>query len=103
MVRTAVRYSFDTNTSGNFIGTLNDIILRHDCNRNWTIADGEHTYVQSYLTQLKTYKSIGNHVINVTIGEKISEEELLQTDIHYGISLIEGIINAAQRRSKHKD
>jgi hypothetical protein len=27
VVRTAARYSFDTNTSENFIGTLNDIIL----------------------------------------------------------------------------
>lgn len=103
VIRTAARHSIDIITSESFIGKLNNIILRHDCDRNWTIADGEYTYVQSCLAQLKTYKSIENHVIKPTFSAKISKEDLLQTDIHYGIALIEGIINAAQRRSKHKD
>jgi hypothetical protein len=56
--------------------------------------------VQSYLTQLKTYKNIKNHKFRPSLNEKLAEEELLQRDIHYGIALIEGIINPAHERSK---
>lgn len=100
VVRTAARYSFDADSSDAFISILNNTILRHDSNPNCKISEEEYRLLQQCLTQLKEYISIKHHQFKMPVNVRLSNEELLQEDIHYGIALIEAIINAAHERSK---
>lgn len=97
LVWTAARHCLNQESASSFIKTLNDILSRRDCCRTYRITTEEHTLVFSVLILLKTYELVKHHVIiNIPADPPLSMEDLLQSDIHHGIALIEFILPQAK-------